>query len=303
MSAEITLEHLIQEKGKEWGLRLMNRRILDASFVLRDRKIEHPSYLLAGFDQTIHPHRAYVLGELDVAFLHQLSPRHRGQALRRLFRQKPTAVFWVHATPPSRRVQDLARSFRVPLLYTPWEESHFIRELHRYLSWHLSPRTFLHASLVNVFGVGILLMGESGIGKTECALELVSRGHRLVADDLVEVVAYPEGALSGQSGTRLEAYRFAVEIRGLGVVNLLPLYGIRQFLRKSLIHLVIELARIQPDQNVHDRFAYERGTFELLRISLPHIRLPVQASKQLASIVETAALEYLHTHLHAPLSP
>ncbi len=168
-------------------------------------------------------------------------------------------------------------------------------ELARMLAPLLAPRAYVHGTLVEVFGIGVLLVGPSGVGKTECALELLHRGHFFVADDLVELVLLPERVL-GRSGSRNPELASRAEIRGLGVVDIQELFGWARIKREIGVDLVVELLHIPSVHLSSDREPFARGSIHLGGRSFPSIRLPVQASKSLGPIVETAVLQFRMEH-------
>ncbi len=168
-------------------------------------------------------------------------------------------------------------------------------DLARVLSPLLAPRVYVHGTLVEVFGIGVLLLGPSGVGKTECALELLHRGHFFVADDLVELVLLPERAL-GRSGSRDPDLVFRAEIRGLGVVDIQELFGWARIKREIGVDLVVELLHIPTTHLSSDREPFARGHIRFGNRAFPSIRLPVQASKSLGPIVETAVLQFRLEH-------
>ncbi len=205
------------------------------------------------------------------------------------------------------RLQDLAPPVLVlqqPVETSRWEETAIpwvvgspweFCETRRRLEGWTSPRVYVHGTLVEVFGIGVLLVGPSGVGKTECALDLLHRGHFFVADDLVELVFLPEET-RGRSGSRDPHLKTTAEIRGLGLVDVEKLFGLRRLKEETRVDLVVELLYIPSTALSSDRGPFERGTLDLAGRAFPCVRLPVQASKSLGPIVETAVLQFRMEH-------
>jgi HPr kinase/phosphorylase len=184
--------------------------------------------------------------------------------------------------------EDLARECRarsVPLLVSDQTTSVVIQSITRVLEDELAPSATVHGVLVDVYGMGVLLLGDSGIGKSECALDLIQRGHRLVADDVVEIRKYPNGALVGRAA---EMIRYHMELRGIGIINIKNLFGVSAVRTSKSIELVIELERWDPTKK-YDRLGLDGETYSVLGKERPFLRLPVASGRNLALLVEIAA--------------
>jgi len=177
----------------------------------------------------------------------------------------------------------------IPVLGTHHQSSTFISLITKFLEERLLPTTHLHGVLVDVLGVGILLTGKSGIGKSECALDLVIRGHRLVADDMVFIKKKMPAALVGQAE---EAIQHLMEIRGLGIINIKDLYGVSSIREKKIIDMMLELVDWDPDHE-YDRLGVDDQRSTILGVELPHIIIPVRPGRNLGSIIEVAARNFL----------
>jgi HPr kinase/phosphorylase len=169
------------------------------------------------------------------------------------------------------------------------QSSTFISLITKFLEERLLPTTHTHGVLVDVLGVGVLLLGKSGIGKSECALDLVIRGHRLVADDVVFIKKKMPASLVGQAA---EAIQYHMEIRGLGIINVKDLYGVSSIREKKIIDMVLELVEWNPSQE-YDRLGIDEKVHTILGIDLPHLVIPVRPGRNLTSIIEVAARNYL----------
>ena len=177
----------------------------------------------------------------------------------------------------------------IPLLVTSHQSSTFISLITKFLEERLLPTTQLHGVLVDVLGVGVFLVGKSGIGKSECALDLVIRGHRLVADDIVFIKKKMPAALVGQAGVTIQ---YLMEIRGLGIINIKDLYGVSSIREKKIIDMVLELVEWDPSQE-YDRLGIDDQVQTILGVDLPHLRIPVRPGRNLTSIIEVAARNFL----------
>jgi HPr kinase/phosphorylase len=190
---------------------------------------------------------------------------------------------------PQRFFLQAAESAGIPVLSTHHQSSTFISLITKFLEERLLPTTHLHGVLVDVLGVGILLTGKSGIGKSECALDLIIRGHRLVADDMIFIKKKVPSALVGQS---VESIQHLMEIRGLGIINIKDLYGVSSIREKKIIDMMLELVEWDPNQE-YDRLGVDDRSNTILGVSLPHLIIPVRPGRNLGSIIEVAARNFL----------
>jgi HPr kinase/phosphorylase len=240
---------------------------------------------LAGFDEYLRPGRVLVFGESEVRYLEQMDPATRRGALARLFgRDFPCVVLTLGLEPPAELLIEAERA-GVPVLRTNTTTPTAMARLTTLLEDRMAAREVLHGVLLDILGLGVLITGESGIGKSECALDLVGRGHRLVADDTVEVKVRGEAVLIG---TCPELTRHYVEIRGLGLVNVTDLFGVAATRSSKRIELVVQLERWELGRE-YDRLGLTTDTQEVLGVSIPLIRMPVAPGRNVAMLVEVAA--------------
>jgi HPr kinase/phosphorylase len=248
-------------------------------------RIQRPGLALAGFQAFIKPGRIQILGESELRYLDTMPPQVRAERIAAIC-ALPVAAFVVTKGQPVP--EDLARECRhrnVPLLVSPQTTSVVIQNITRVLEDELAPFTTLHGVLVDVYGMGVLLLGDSGIGKSECALDLIQRGHRLVADDVVEIRKYPNGALVGRAA---EMIRYHMELRGIGIINIKHLFGVSAVRASKSIELVIELERWDPAKK-YDRLGLDGETYTILDRPRPFLRLPVASGRNIALLIEIAA--------------
>lgn len=252
-------------------------------------RIQKPGLALDGYIEHLHPDRIQVLGNTEISFLQQIDNKVATENLRTLC-SFPIACFIVtKGLRPPQLLLDLADQNGIPVLATPHQSSTFISLITKFLEEGLLPNTHLHGVLMDVLGVGVLLTGKSGIGKSECALDLVIRGHRLVADDMVFIKKKMPAVLVGQSE---ESIQYLMEIRGLGIINIKDLYGVSSIRDKKIIDIMLELVD-WDEQHEYDRLGIDDCTTTILGIEIPHITLPVRPGRNLGSIIEVAARNHL----------
>ncbi len=248
-------------------------------------RIQRPGLAFAGFLAFIKPGRIQILGESELHYLDTMPPEIRRERIEAICRL-PVAAFVV--TKGQQVPEDLARQCRIeeiPLLVSSQTTSVVIQSITRLLEDELAPTTTVHGVLVDVYGMGVLLIGDSGIGKSECALDLIARGHRLVADDVVEIRKYPNGSLVGRAA---EMIRYHMELRGIGIINIKNLFGVSAVRASKSIELVIELERWDPTKK-YDRLGLDGQSYAILDRPRPFLTLPVASGRNLALLIEIAA--------------
>jgi HPr kinase/phosphorylase len=264
------------------GARGLRRRITNPY-------IQKTGLALAGFHEYLHPGRVLIYGESEVRFVESLDASTRRAALRRSFATDIPCVLITGGldAPPDLVIE--ADRAGIPLLTTKVGTATAIGKLTALLEDRLAVREVIHGVLLDILGLGVLIVGESGIGKSECALDLVVRGHRLVADDAVEV---RRRAVSIVVGSCPELTRHHMEVRGLGVINLRDLFGVASTRTSKRVELVVQLERWDP-QREYDRLGLDDAFFDLLGLRIPLIRMPVAPGRNLAILVEVAARNQL----------
>lgn len=259
-----------------------------------DRRITLPysqktGLALAGYDVFLKPGRVLVLGESEVRFLEQLDGETRRTVARRVFTHDVPCVLVTSALALPVEVLDEADRAATPVLGSRLPTPLAIARLTARLEYHLAPRVLIHGVLLDLFGLGVLVVGESGIGKSESALELVARGHRLVTDDAVEVFRRTEGVVIG---TCPPLTRHHMELRGLGIVNVRDLFGAAATRASKRIELVVELERWDRTLE-EERLGVDETTYEILGVPIPLVRMPVAPGRNIAMLVEVAARNQL----------
>jgi HPr kinase/phosphorylase len=264
------------------GARGLGRRITNPY-------IQKTGLALAGFHEYLHPGRVLIYGESEIRFIESLAHAARQQALQRSFATDVPCVLITGGLSAPPDVVDQAERAGIPLLVTRVGTATAIGKLSALLEDRLAVREVIHGVLLDILGLGVLIVGESGIGKSECALDLVVRGHRLVADDAVEV---RQRAASIVIGSCPELTRHHMEVRGLGVINLRDLFGVASTRSSKRVELVVQLERWDPHRE-YDRLGLDDAYFELLGLRVPLIRMPVAPGRNLAILVEVAARNQL----------
>jgi HPr kinase/phosphorylase len=259
-----------------------------------DRRITNPhpqktGLALSGFDKYLREGRVLVLGESEVRFLESLAPAARIEVVRKVFAHPlPCLVVTAGFTPPPELGEEADR-VDLPLLKTRAATPLVMARLSAALDHYLAARAVVHGVLMDILGLGVLITGDSGIGKSECALDLVVRGHRLVADDAVELRVRADSYLMG---TCPELTRHHMEIRGLGLINVQDLFGVASTRRSKRVELVVLLERWDPSRE-YDRLGLDEAHHETLGVQVPMLRMPVAPGRNLAILVEVAARNQL----------
>ncbi len=248
--------------------------------------INRPGLGLAGFFDFFAFDRIQIFGLGETAFLRQLPKERKREIFGKFFSYDVLCCVFTHNECPDEMFLDFATRYKVPTFITQHRTTRFISLITHVIEDFFSPLVNLHGTLVDVFGVGVLLTGKSGVGKSECALELIERGHRLVADDIVEIRKIDESLLMG-SGS--DIIRYHMEIRGLGIFNVRDIFGIRSVRNRKRIELVVLLEEWDESKE-YDRLGIDERTRSILDIDVPFITLPVRPGRNVPIIIETAAL-------------
>jgi HPr kinase/phosphorylase len=222
-------------------------------------------------------------------FVMTLSPAALQNIFKKMFSMKVPGVIFVDTDMIPPIIIELANETKTPLIKTDINIMQFLQDAGTYLYTKFAPTTIIHGGLVDLYGVGILLTGKSGIGKSEIALDIVERGHRLVADDVVNIQRTAKNVLIGKPEELLQD---TIEVRGLGIVNVRKIFGARAVRVQKRVELMIELLRWDPEDN-YERFGLNEEYTNILGVDIPHIRLPINPGKNISVIVETIALTYL----------
>ncbi len=250
--------------------------------------VNRPALQLAGFFDHFDNERVQVIGHVEAAFLERMSSEERIKIFSKLMDFHVPCIVFCRNLEVSENFIKQATEKGVPILRTSKPTSSFMAEVIRWLNVELAPRITIHGGLVDVYGEGILIMGESGIGKSEAALELIKRGHRLVADDAVEIKKVSDETLIGSAP---DITRHFIELRGIGIIDVKTLFGVESVKNTQSIDLVIKLEEWNKDK-AYDRLGLEDDYIEFLGNKVPCHAIPIRPGRNLAIICESAAVNY-----------
>ena len=279
---------LLDDKNFDLRLTLLAGR-QGLSRRISSSRIQKPGLVLAGFTEYLHKERVQVFGNTEMSYLATLPREQASAVLRQFFAQDVACLVVTKGLGVPPEMVAAADEAGVALLRTTHLSSTFIESVQNCLEDVLSAQTSMHGVLLDVFGVGILLLGKSGIGKSEIALDLVMRGHRLVADDIVDVRRRTPDSVVGAGS---EIIKHHMEIRGLGIINVKDLFGVAAIRDRKKIEIVLELVEWDPSVE-YDRLGVEDRKFRILDVEIPMLIVPVRPGRNMTTIVEVAARNHL----------
>ncbi|MBU8869450.1 MAG: HPr(Ser) kinase/phosphatase [Gemmatimonadales bacterium] len=286
--ARVLVQGLYEEFREQLLLELLTE-MPEEPIIVQARDIHRPGMALMGFSEDFQPHRIQVFGESEMAYLAGLSPSEQSAALQRVLDLDPPVIFIAMDQRVPAPLIELAREKKFPLVRSALPAVDFISELTHRLERGFSPTTDLHGTLVDVYGVGLLFTGRSGIGKSECALDMIERGHRLVADDIVEIRRTSEDVLIGRYR---EVLRHHLEIRGVGVIDVQSIFGIRSIRMQKRIEVEVQLQE-WDDSVDYDRTGLGSKYTEVLGVNIPKVIVPLFPGKNITVICEVIALNFM----------
>jgi HPr kinase/phosphorylase len=284
----ITVAELLEVKREALGLEVLNENA-DLTLRIESPTISNPGLILAGFRDRFPRGRVQVLGETEVRYLCSLDSATLVASTHTFFSLEMPAVVITKGLEVPDAVIASANEHKVPLLRSQLKTGDFYRRLQPFLEEKFAPSTTMHASLADVYGVGLLFVGRSGIGKSECVLDLVERGHRLVADDVVIATRRGNGLLIGRGH---ELQRHHMEIRGIGIIDVRALFGIRAIRLQKRIEVVVQL--VDWDETArYDRTGLETEATDILGVPVPKVVVPLNAGKNITVLSEVVAMNHL----------
>lgn len=252
-------------------------------------RIQKPGLALTGDPVHLHVGRLQVFGKPEISYLESLPEKKQSEIIKKMCKPDLACIVITCGLEPPAQMIKSCEENHIPLFTTKLLTFTFINRVNRFLEDNLTASTCIHGVLVDVFGVGVLVIGRSGIGKSELALDLILRGHRLIADDIVNIKKIPPATLYGNSS---EIIKYHMEIRGLGIINIKDLFGIAAIRDKKLVELVIELEEWDPSAS-YDRLGVDEHQYTILDVHIPFVRIPVRPGRNIAAIVEIASRNQL----------
>ena len=280
----------VYDMTKQLNLKEVIPEINTREIFITQAEINRPALQLAGFFEHFSNKRIQIIGNVEYLYLQEIRKDDAAEGIifERLFSAGIPCLVFCNSLEPNNRMTYIAKKYNVPILISRETTSEFMAEVIRWLGGELAPSISIHGVLVDVFGEGILITGESGIGKSEAALELIKRGHRLVSDDVVEIKRVSKETLVGSSP---EVTRFFIELRGIGIIDVRKLFGVESVRMTQNIDLVIQLEDWNKETD-YDRLGLEEKYVEYLGNKVVAHSLPIRPGRNLAIIVETAAINH-----------
>ncbi len=276
----------LQQLVKEFHLEVAYASTDFASIRITVEDVARPGLQLAGYFDHYEPMRLQVMGNVEMSYVSKFTPADRSAIFDRLFAYKFPALLIARDLPPHVEMLEMAKKHNITILRTKEATSSIVSSIITYLKDALAPRITRHGVFVEVYGEGILLIGDSGIGKSEAAVELLKRGHRLIADDAVEIRRVSTSSLVG---TAPELIRNYIELRGIGIINVAKLYGMGAVKLENDINLVVNIVPWNT-QEAYDRLGLEDQFTDILGVKIPMYTIPITPGRNLAVILEVAAM-------------
>ncbi len=288
MNRSIKVQELLSKDAADLQLRVIAGET-GLEKLVNSARIQKPGLALTGFTEFMHHDRVQILGSTELGFLERMAPQKREESCRTFCASGIAVLISTKGMKIPDALIDQCAQSGTALLTTPQLTSVFISRVENWLEDKLAPNTVMHGVLIESYGVGVLMLGKSGIGKSECALELIERGHRLVADDIVRIKK--KGAETVY-GTGDNMFQHHTEIRGLGILNIKDLFGISAVRDRKRIDLVVELVAWSEHEE-YDRLGLEERRFPILDVELPLLTVPVRPGRNMGTIVEIAARNHV----------
>ncbi|HMS65980.1 MAG TPA: HPr(Ser) kinase/phosphatase [Ignavibacteria bacterium] len=288
----ITVDFFFKECNERFSLTKVTDSEIPDETKITEKDIHRPGLALAGYVELFTYNRVQVFGNTEIYYLKQLDPEARKKTLERFFSFKVPCIIITNNNEVPEELISLADKNKTPIFKTPYPTTRLSYFISDFLDDQFAAQIIIHGSFIDVYGVGLLFTGKSGIGKSEIVLDLVERGHRLVTDDVVVVTKKGEGVLMG-AGTALTKH--IMEIRGLGIIDVRTIFGIRSIRYQKRVEVIVELEDWDKDK-AYDRTGLDSTTINLLDVNAELVKLPIFPGKNITVIAEVIALNYLCKH-------
>ncbi len=289
---KINAKTLYEEKKNDFyfeiitGAEHLDKRIITSCDIFR------PGLALAGYIGYFLSERIMIIGKTETSYIKTLDKKTKAKRIATIMKLGTPCVIVTKKLKIDEKFIEEANKRKIPILRTPLSTTPFIHALSTYLDYKLAPTLYLHGTLIDIYGVGVLFLGKPGIGKSECALDLVERGHRLVADDLVQIVRRGE-MLIGMGAEKSDKLKHHLEIRGVGIVDIFRIFGVKAVRLRKRIEIVIELVYWEETKGEYERLGLTKKMKKILGVKIPYIKLPLTPGKNVSVIAEVVAMNYL----------
>ncbi len=288
----INLKTLYEEKKDELSLEIITGKEYLEKREISSYDIFRPGLALAGYTGYFLSDRIMIIGKTETFYLKTLKREIKNRRIATVMRLGTPVVIVTKKLAIDKKFIEEAERRKIPILRTPNSTTPFIHSLTAYLDFKLAPTKFLQGTLVDIYGVGVMFMGKPGTGKSECALDLIERGHRFVADDLVTIIRRGD-ILIGAGAEKSDRLKHHIEIRGVGIVDIFRVFGVKSVRLQKRIEVIIELVLWDEIKGDFDRIGLEKKKKEILGVEVPHIVIPLSPGKNISVIAEVIAMNYL----------
>ena len=288
----IKLKTLYEEKKDELSLEIITGKEYLEQRQITTYDIFRPGLALAGYTGYFLSDRIMIIGKTETFYLKTLKREIKNRRIATVMRLGTPAVIVTKNLAIDKKFIEEAERRKIPILRTPNSTTPFIHSLTAYLDFKLAPTACLQGTLVDIYGVGVLFIGKPGTGKSECALDLIERGHRFVADDLISIIRRGD-ILVGTGAEKSDRLKHHIEIRGVGIVDIFRIFGVKSVRLKKRIEVIIELVLWDEIKGEFERLGIEKKEKEILGVDIPHITIPLSPGKNISVIAEVIAMNYL----------
>lgn len=289
---KITTEALYQEKKDEFSLEIVIGEEFLRQRTITTYDIFRPGLALAGYTGYFLSDRILIVGETETVYLKTLTKKLKDKRIATVMSFDAPCLIVTKGLDIDKKFIEQAKHRKIPILRTSMSTTPFIHKLSAYLDYKLAPTKYVQGTLVDIYGVGVLFIGKPGTGKSECAMDLIERGHRFVADDLVKIVKRGN-TLIGSGAEKSDRLRHHIEIRGVGIINIFRIFGVKSVRLRKRIEVVVELILWDETKGEYERIGLEKKVKKILDVKIPRIVIPLTPGKNISVIAEVIAMNYL----------